>query len=132
MVVSTRQDQIKILTLVPESWTISKTCDEFAVSEHLVKKARKLKNIKGILAVPEQKKENSISEDIKRKGVSVYESDEYSRLCPGKKECVSVYIDAVKIKEQKRLVLLRLKELYLEFKKLYPDIKVGFSKFCEF
>ena len=132
MVVSTRQDQIKILTLVPESWTISKTCNEFAVSKHLVKKARKLKATKGILADPEQKKGNSISEDIKRKVVSVYESDEYSRLCPGKKECVSVYIDGVKIKKQKRLVLLRLKELYLEFKKLYPDIKVGFSKFCEF
>ena len=55
-----------------------------------------------------------------------------ARLCPGKKEGVSVYIDGVKIKEQKSLVLLRLKELYLEIKKLYPDIKVGFSKFCEF
>ena len=30
-----------------------------------------------------------------------------------------------------RLILLRLKELYIEFKKTYRNYKIGFSKFCE-
>ena len=31
---------------------------------------------------------------------------------------------------QKRLILCNLKELYSSFKQEYPDIKIGFSKFC--
>ena len=46
---SSTQEKVKILTLAPESWSISRTCNEFDVSEYLVKKARKLKNSKGIL-----------------------------------------------------------------------------------
>ena len=31
---------------------------------------------------------------------------------------------------QKRLILCNLKELYEAFKSAYPQLKVGFSKFC--
>ena len=46
---------------------------------------------------------------------------------PGKKEYVS--IDR-KVHKQKRLVLCNLSELYTSFKEKYPDVKIGFSKFC--
>ena len=39
--------------------------------------------------------------------------------------------DCVKTKHQKRLLLLNIKELFLEFKKEYPTVKIEFSKFCE-
>ena len=51
-------------------------------------------------------------------------------MYPGKKEFVSVKIDGVKHHRQKRLLLINLKELHLEFKKT-TDIKIGFSKSCE-
>ena len=35
------------------------------------------------------------------------------------------------MKHQKRLLVLNIKELFLEFKKEYPTVKIGFSKFCE-
>ena len=54
------QEKVKILTLAPESWSISKTCNEFDLSEYLVKKARKLKNSKGILAEAEKKERKCI------------------------------------------------------------------------
>ena len=57
---SSTQKKLKILTLAPESWSISKTCNEFDVSKYLVKKARKLKNSKGILAEPEKKERKCI------------------------------------------------------------------------
>ena len=47
------------------------------------------------------------------------------------KDSVSVIKDSVKTKHQKRLLLLNIKELFLEFKKEYPTVKIGFSKFCE-
>lgn len=126
-----KEEKVQLLTLTPDSWSIEKTCKTFLVSEHLVRKARKLKNEKGILAKPEAKKGQPLEDTVKQKVIELYESDEFTRQCPGKKDFVSVSINNVKIHEQKRLILVCLKELYLEFKKLYPEHKVGFSKFCE-
>ena len=86
--ISSTQEKVKILTLAPESWSISKTCNEFDVSEYLVKKARKLKTSKGILAEPEKKKGNVLSDETKLKVLEIFESDEFSRMCPGKKDRV--------------------------------------------
>ena len=36
-----------------------------------------------------------------------------------------------KVKNKKRLFLVCLKELYIEFKKRNPQLKIGFTKFCE-
>ena len=47
------------------------------------------------------------------------------------KDFVSVTKDSVKTKHQKRLLLLNIMELILEFKKEYPTVKIGFSNFCE-
>ena len=43
----------------------------------------------------------------------------YSRMCPWAKEYKSVTTDSVKRKKQKRLLLVNIKELYLEFWKKY-------------
>ena len=121
LAVSSKEEKVQILTLSPESWSISKICNEFSVSEHLVRKARKLKHEKGILGA---KKGQPVKDDVKEKVWEIYESEEFTRICPGKKDYVSVYINGVKIHKQKRLILVQLKELYLEY-------KIGFSKFCE-
>ena len=42
-----------------------------------------------------------------------------------------VCLNVKKANKQKHLVLFCLKELYIEFKKMYLDYKIGFSKFCE-
>ena len=60
-----------------------------------------------------------------------YQQDEYSRCCPGIKDFVSVTKDSVTTKHQKRLLLLNIKQLFLEFKEEYPTVKIGFSKFRE-
>ena len=43
---------------------------------------------------------------------------------------VTVRTEEGKTHVQKRMLLVNLKELYLEFKKIYESIKVGVSKFC--
>ena len=48
---------------------------------------------------------------------------------PGKKDFVSM---GKKVHMQKRLLLCDLRELYSAFKKNYPNINIGFSKFCSF
>ena len=86
----------------------------------------------GLLAKPDAKKGQPLKDDVKEKVQEIYESEEFTRLCPGKKDFVSVHMNGVKLhKQQKRLILVRMKELYLELKKLNPECKIGFSKFCE-
>ena len=62
--------------------------------------------------------------------IAFYQSDDYSRMCTGKKEYVSVRIDGKREQKQKRLLLDNLKELHLEFIKSTGD-EICFSKFCE-
>ena len=47
--ISSPRDQIKILKLTPESWSIKKTVQDFGVTEYKVKCARALKKERGIL-----------------------------------------------------------------------------------
>ena len=100
---SSTQEKLKILTLAPESLSISKTCNEFDVSKYLVKKARKMKNSKGILAEPKKKEGNVLIDETKLKVLEILKSDEFSRMCPGKKDyknCdVSIKINGEKIKK---------------------------------
>ena len=49
-----------------------------------------------------------------------YDSDEVSRVMPGKKDFVSVRVGANRIHVQKRLVLSNLKETYRLFKEKFP------------
>ena len=129
--ISSKQEKVRVLTLAPDSWTIEQTSKEFGVSTRLVKQARDLKNRKGILGEPEAKKGHPITSETLERVRAFYEDDQYSRMCPSKKDFVSVRIDGVKVHKQKRVLLINLKELYMEFKKQCPNAKIGLSKFCE-
>ena len=48
-----------------------------------------------------------------------------------KKECWTVKADGQKEKFQKHLLLLNIWDVFLELKKVNPDVQIGFSKFCE-
>ena len=52
-------------------------------------------------------------------------------MCTGEKECLTIKVDGQKEKFQKRLVLLNIREVFLELKKVKPDVQIGFSKFCD-
>lgn len=125
------REKIKLLTLAPNSWSQQKTAKEFGVSIHLVKRARHLKKHKGILTNVAPKKGRRLSEDIVQRIIAHYENDEFTRIFPGKKDCIAVMTDEGKVYKQKRLILNNLKELYLEYIKKYQDDDVGFSKFCQ-
>ena len=119
--------KVQMLTFTPESWSIKYASDYFKVSEYLIRKARELKRKQGINALPEQKTGKVLPEDTLAQVRSFFEDDEYSRLLPGKKDVVSI---GRNVHKQKRLLLCNLKELYVCFKEKYPNIRLGFSKFC--
>ena len=128
--ISSASEKVKLLTLVPDSWSIEATQVYFSTSRRSVKKAREIKKTHGILVEPGKREGRNISNDVKEKVIDLYLSDGFSRMCPGKKEFVSVNVDGKRKHFQKRLLLLNLKELHLEFIKRFGR-KIGLSKFCE-
>jgi len=76
--------KVQVLTLIPESWSRKYAAEYFEVSEHLIRKARKLRSEKGICSVPSSKIGNTISTDTVNLVQNFYQDDEYSRLMPGK------------------------------------------------
>ena len=118
--------KIQMLTLVPRSWSRKRIADHFNVSEYSVRKAIELRDSEGIMALPAAYTRKRISDDTLQAVQATYEDDEYTRLMPGKSDCVSVK----GVKHQKRLILSNMRELYQKFKEQNPDKKIGFSKFC--
>ena len=127
IMISNKQEKVKLLTLAPDSWSRKRTAEFFNVSEYLVRSARELKKKEGMLAEPNQIRGKVLTDSNLTLLNSFYEDDEYSRLMPGKKDFVSI---GSKKHVQKRLLLCNLKELYSAFKQRHADVKIGFSKFC--
>lgn len=113
-----RKTSQQLLTLCPDSWTPHYAAKFFGVSRHLVEKARELKNTQGILSTPSYSSRSYITDEIKKIVEEFYCDDMYSRIMPGKKDCVSLGHGQ---HMQKRLILCNLVELYSEFKKTHPD-----------
>ena len=65
------RDQIKILTLTPESWSIKKTVQDFGVTEYKVKCARELKKERVILTEPKLKVGKALSGDVSEKAIFI-------------------------------------------------------------
>ena len=95
--ISSASKKLKLLTLVPDSWSIEATQVYFSTSQRSIKRAREMKKYHGILVEPAKREGRNISNDVKEKVLELYLSDEFSRMCPGKKEFISVNIDGENI-----------------------------------
>ena len=126
-----KSEKVQILTILPKSWSIRRVQSEFGASNYMVRKAKDLVKEKGILSTPNPKPGNPLAAHTVKLVSEFYESDEVSRMMPGKKDFVSVKQGEKRVHVQKRLVLSNLKEAYLLFKEKFPDDKIGFSKFAE-
>ena len=128
---SKRNQQLQILTVLPNSWSVKKIQEEFGVSTYMARKSKELVKEKGVLSLPGPKPGPSLLPETVVIVQAFYESDDISRVMPGKKDFVSVKKESNRVHVQKRLVLSNLKEVYHEFKEKFPDRKIGFSKFAE-
>ena len=112
--------KIQILTLLPISWSIKKIENEFKASNYMVRKAKTLVKSGGILSTPNPNHGHSLRDDTIMMVQNFYESDEISRVMPGKKDCMSIKVNDTRISIQKRLLLGNLKEVYQQFKDQFP------------
>ena len=118
------EGKAKLLTLVPDSWTLKEIEEFLHLSNKVARNSQVLTIEKGLLPKAESRRRKVLLEEIRDRIIN------FSGMYPGKKEFLSVKIEGVKQHMQKRLLLINLKKLHLEFKKA-ADIKIGFSKFCK-
>ena len=121
------REKIQILILTPESGSLRKTAKEFKVSKATARKARIIREEKGILAVPQPVIGERMSEKTVNSVLEFYQNDEYSQQLPGKKGCVNI---GKNVHVSKRFILCNLKELYTAFKHKYLYLKISSSKFA--
>ena len=126
---ASRREKIKILTSLPEDWSVRKIASEFGVSRYLANCSKLVRAEKGILGDPDRKVRKGLAPETEERVINFYQSDEYSRMCPGKKDFVTVKLSGARTQMQKRLLLINLKELYVAFVQA-TDNRIGFSKFC--
>lgn len=105
---------------------------EFGASEREARKTKDVVAKSDVMTFPEAKGGQKLTEAIKKMIRKFYEDDLNSRLMPGKKNFISVKkLDGTREKEQKRLILCNLSELYASFATRHENVKFGFSKFAQ-
>ncbi len=118
---------VQLLTLVPLSWKIKEVVEYFSVTKHAVTLARRLRISEGILATHSVRIGKTLPQETKLLVLEMYNSEEFSRDCPGKKQ----NIKSGKAFIQKKLLLCTIDEMYAIFKERHPDNEIGRSKFFE-
>ena len=104
--------KVQILTILPKSWPIRKIQSEFGAANYMAQKAKDLVREKGVFATPNPKLGHLIAPKTADLVRGFYESDDVSRIMPGKKGFVSVKQGEQRVHIQKRLVLSNLREVY--------------------
>ncbi|GBO15377.1 hypothetical protein AVEN_262218-1 [Araneus ventricosus] len=97
----------------------------------MVRTAKNLVKQTGILSSPNRKAGKPLCAKTVKEVHDFYFCDEVSRVMPGKKDFLSIYVNGIKTHAQKHLILGNLNDVYIRFRELYPETKVGFSKFAE-
>ncbi len=57
---TSRSEQLQILTVLPQSWTLKKIQDVFRTSDYMARKSKQLVRDKGILSTPNPKPGHSL------------------------------------------------------------------------
>ena len=108
---------------------IIKIQSEFGVTNYMARKAKDFVREKESLQLLNQRLPLAPkTADLER---GFYESNDVSRIMPGKKDFVSVKQGGQCVRIQKRLVLNNLREVYQLFKDRVPTETVGFSNFAD-
>ena len=90
-------EQLQILTVLPKSWSVKKIQQEFGVSTYMAQKSKKLVKEKGVLSLPDPKPGPSLLPETVDIVHAFYESDDISRVMPGKKDFVSVKMEGKRV-----------------------------------
>ena len=93
------EEKINLVELAPKSWSLRKIRENFGVSHYMARSARN--NSDTSEAKIAKKRGKSFDINIVSRVKEFYQSDEVSRMCPGKRDCISIKENGIKVKKQK-------------------------------
>lgn len=126
-----KSEKLKLLSVLPQSWSAGKIRNEIGVTKHMANKIEKLVKNKGIFFNAEKKiGRQSIESETVESVINFYRDDEISKVMPGMRDCIVYKDNMKKQKVQRRLVLYNLREVHELFRKKYPNQKKIFFKIC--
>jgi len=130
---ATTSEKILVLSVALTAYSQRKVFELFkdiGGTVYLIRKTYQLMNGKdGLFPTAAPKAGRRLPKETVEIVRQYYESDESSRLLPGKKDNVSTRVNGERVHTQKRLVLCNLKELFALFKQDKPNVAISFSKF---
>lgn len=127
---TSRDDQVRILSVLPQSWTNQRVMAEFGITnKYIVSQAKFLAKHEGVLAAPNEKLGHGLNPEIKNQILQFYDSDEITRATPGMNDYVSVRSEGKRVHIQKRLLVCSLREAFIKFQEMHQNA-VGFSSFA--
>ena len=109
---TTNSEKVQVLTVLPKSWSVRKVQSEFGAPNYMARKAKQLVKQKGVLSTPNPRTGHGLAVETLDVVRRFYESDEVSRVMPGRKDFVSVREAGGCVHIQKRFVLSNLREVY--------------------
>lgn len=101
------------------------------LTDHMVRKARKIINEKGNYCAPDPYLGHPIEESVREAVLDYYLNDDFNctTQSPCKNDTINVYENGEKTVKVKRFMSCSLREMYAVFKRDHPDKKIGHSKF---
>lgn len=126
-----RDEKLRLLTVLPQSWTVEKIKNEFSTTQYMAKQSKENFNNNGILETLAKSKRSGIDPASVNAAVSYCESDNTGSPMPGKRDCTTMDSDGNKVTKQKRLLSSSIAELYSVYKLQNPTAKIGISTFSK-
>lgn len=126
-----RNDKLRILSVLPKSWSSNKIKEEFNAPSYMVKQMKNLVREQGILCTAGARRGHGISEADKQTVINSFDSEDLSRPMAGTNDFVSEFRNGRKEQVQKRLLMMSLKEAYMIFEETCRDVKIGFTLFTQ-
>ena len=98
---SSKSGKLQVLSVLPQSWTLQRIEKEFGTTYHMARLSKQLVSSKGVLSTPNSRPGKTLSASTVQLVTDVYQSDETSRMMPGKKDCISMKVNGDKVCVQK-------------------------------
>ena len=117
-----KQKQVQVLSNIIDTMSPTKRRAVLETCDSVVKRRKD---------VERKTRSDALTEDQIAAVQQFYSRDDISRMCPGKKDCISVKTPQGKESRQKRLMLLNINEIYELFKR-ESDLSIGKSKLLHF
>ena len=76
-----------------------------------------------------KRRRDAFSEEVKQNVKGFYTDPSVSREVPCKRECIKVIDNGEKKTVAKHLMVMTMKDAFIEFKERNPDVKIGFTSF---